>query len=208
MTTNYSNFPEVSNYNQALPSANAMLIVNTQQSFIQLSWKSTPQADELTECAIAISKLIKENNFTFFLHDVRNVNFTNINIQRCLSKVFCPQILEAGIKRFVHLAKYELPELLILDEITSYIQTKVINSKMVKMETCTTHEGAFEWMSNSGIETALLSAPTKAKEVTAEQVSYQWAAAAQISSSLKQYKEKAAMMFRILVKRKSFYSEI
>ncbi|RDC62834.1 hypothetical protein [Adhaeribacter pallidiroseus] len=208
MTTNYSIFPEEPNCNQALPSANAMLIVNTHQSFIQLSWKSSPQVEELTECILIISDLIKENNITFFLHDLRNVNFTDINIQRCLSKVFCLQILAAGIKRFVHLAKYELPELLILDEITTYIQTKVITHKAVRMETCTTLEGAFEWMNNSGIKSATFPTQIADKIVNVEQVSYEWAAAAQISSSLKQYKDKAAIVFRILMKRKLFYSEI
>ena len=207
MTTNYNTFSEVSNFNLSLLSDNALLVVKAEQSLIQLSWMSSPTATELTACATVVSELIKENNIAFFLHDIRNVNFSDINIHRCLAKAFCPQILEAGIKRFVHLAKYELPELLILDEITTYIQTKVIKSKAIKMETCTTPEGAFDWINNSGINTTL-SAQTVAKEVTVEQVGYEWTAAAQVSSSLKQYKEKAAMVFRILVKRRSFYSEI
>ncbi|PSR54592.1 hypothetical protein AHMF7605_14295 [Adhaeribacter arboris] len=208
MTTNYSAVQEVSNLNHSSISANAILLVKAEESLIQLSWVKSPAPAELTECANLVSEIIKENNLLYFLHDIRNVNYTDINLQRCLTKEFCPQILEAGITRFVHLAKYALPEMMIIDQITDYLKSKVVTNKNVKLEICTTPEGASDWLSNSASQTADSSVKIQVKEVVAEQVSYNWAAAAQISASIKQYKEKASLVFGILTKRKSFLSDL
>ncbi|QNF35339.1 hypothetical protein HUW51_22445 [Adhaeribacter swui] len=207
MSTNDSTIMETTNCIQTLEIGNALLTVEADRSFVQLSWQQSPTAEDLALSASVVSEFIKENNIIYFLHDVRNVIYTDINLQRTFTSVFCPRILTAGVIRFVHLANYELPELLILDEITAYMQRKVITNKAVKMEICTTPEGAAEWLNNSGAKNTIALAPKKVKEAAVEQVSFEWAAAAQVSSSLKQYKDKAAMVFRILVKGKS-YSEL
>ncbi|MDQ4139247.1 MAG: hypothetical protein M3142_01865 [Bacteroidota bacterium] len=204
MTSNFSTIQEVSNLNPSLVSANAMLLVKPEESLIQLSWRNSPSPAELIECAQLVSELIKENNLIYFLHDIRNVNYTDINLQRSLTKEFCPQILEAGITRLVHLAKYALPEMMVIDQITDYLKSKVVTDKNVKLEICTTPEGALDWLSNA----AGSSVKIEVKEVVAEQVSYNWAAAAQISASIKHYKDKAALVFGILTKRKSYLSDL
>ncbi|QMU29585.1 hypothetical protein [Adhaeribacter radiodurans] len=208
MATNYSTIKEVSNLNHSSVSANAVLLVKAEESLIQLSWVKSPAPDELIECAHLVSELIKGNNLLYFLHDLRNVNYVDINLQRCLTKDFCPQILEAGITKLVHLAHYALPELMIIDQITDYLKSKVVTDKNVKLEICTTPEGAMDWLSNVAAQTAGSSVKIQVKEAVAEQVSYNWTVAAQISASIKHYKEKAALVFGILTKRKSFLSDL
>ncbi len=208
MTTNFSTIQEVSNLNPSLVSANAMLLVKPEESLIQLSWRNSPSPAELIECAQLVSELIKENNLIYFLHDIRNVNYTDINIQRSLTKEFCPKILEAGITRLVHLANYALPEMVVIDQITDYLKNKVVTDKNVKLEICTTPQGALDWLYNSVAQGNAASVKIKVKEVVAEEASYNWAVAAQISASLKHYKEKAALVFGILSKRKSYLSDL
>lgn len=208
MATNYSTIQEVSNSNHSPKTANAMLLVKAEESLIQLSWRCSPTPAELTECAHLISELIKQHNIVYFLHDIRNVNYVDINLQRCLTKVFCPQIIAAGITKFVHLVKHTLPEMIIIDQITDYIKLKVISDKKIKVEICTTPEGALDWLNNAGTPTVAAPIKIEVKEAVIEQVHYEWTAAAQISAALKQYKEKAALIFRILAKRKSLYSDI
>jgi len=184
----------------------ATVTLNAEQSLVQVSWTGAPTPSELAACANEVSAIIKQHQITQLLHDVRLVDYTNIDLQRCLTHVFCPQVLAAGATKIVHLANYVLPDLLVIDQITACVKQKYGTDRNTKFEICTTPEGATEWFKYCSFPKAVIvtqeqAAVKVAKTATLNEVFF-------LNTLVLAYKEKAAFMCKILFKSKALSSNL
>ena len=70
MASNYSTIQEGTASLLSITTGNALILLKAEESLIQVSWKSSPVAEELAECADFLSLLITEHNIHQLLHDV------------------------------------------------------------------------------------------------------------------------------------------
>ncbi|RDC62261.1 hypothetical protein [Adhaeribacter pallidiroseus] len=185
-------------------SSKATITIDAAESLVQVSWTSTPSLSDLAESADYLVSIIKQYRITQLLHDVRMVDYVNIDVQRCLTHVFCPQIMTAGVTRIVHLANYVMPDLLLIDQITECVKHRYVTNRHTKLEICTTPEGAAEWFKNNSI-----AKPTVTQKQAEVKLAAQVATINEFSSAitlLRTYKEKAYLLGKILFKPKALFS--
>ena len=187
-------------------SSKATVTINAAESLVQVTWTSAPTLSELAESADYLATIIEQNQLTQLLHDVRLVDYVNIDLQRCLTHVFCPLVLAAGAKQIVHLANYVLPDLFLIDQITESVKRRYVTDRNTQFEICTTPEGAAEWLKNSSSAKPVLA--QKQEEVKAD--APKATVIIEISpviTLLRTYKEKASLLGKILFKPKALFSD-
>jgi phosphopantetheine adenylyltransferase len=202
MVQNDSIFQELTAPVAEPTSANALIVVKAEESLISLSWKTSPTVTEITQTAELISDLTRQHTITRFLHDVRNIDFSNLELQKCLANTFCVQILDAGITKAVHLTTYASPELIAVDRIVDFVKYKLARENTVKFEICTTPEGAMAWLTNGDqklIPTPVIVAQKATVLEKAQALTLRLQSAKLI---LKLYKESLSSTLRYALKRK------
>ncbi|QNF33760.1 hypothetical protein HUW51_13905 [Adhaeribacter swui] len=192
----------------AAHSFKAVVLVNPEESLVQVSWSEAPAPHEVAACADYVASIISQYNLNQLLHDVRQVDYAAIDLQRCLTHEFCPKVMQAGITKLVHLANYTLPELFIIDQITDIVKQKYVKNPNTHFEICTTPEGAAAWFKNNiysqkekaakAPETVKLQAPQAAVLNTVSP----------LQTLVKSYKEKANLLYKMAFKSKNLYPNI
>lgn len=184
-------------------SSKAIIRIEAAESFLQVSWTSAPTPSEVAACADYLSTIIQQNGITQLLHDVRLVDYGNIELQRCLTHVFCPQVLAAGTTKIVHLANYVLPDLLVIDQIMDGVKRRYVTDRTTKLEICTTLEGAIEWFQNNTFrKSAAIS--QKQEEVKAAAFSK----VSRVNTLLNTYKEKIAWIGKIVFTPQALFADL